>query len=303
MAYSMNWRPQLDEIAQTTSTMPAGPAPGVLPPGRKPVATGSTSISKPALNGGYSYNVNWRPPSPTAVRQSDNEQARTRPDQPRTTETSKKAGKSSSFRASLADGCPSVSCIGYSAFSCTIDGLVVTLEWDPEDASWNMRSHPVNEALSTYQILDLARCMYACLYAALCQIQAESLVLQQPTGMSPAHSAALDLLSIPMGTFTSTVEAAFLMENFALADRRYWRTPRPISRRDIAGQRSNGVPLTPVSEDVYSRYSAELDAFVGLAISNDPIGDLKGSVAAGTCNLRFDIHNEHDARLHLSKKG
>lgn len=162
MAYSMNWRPQLDEIA-ASSPESASPQPGTAP-------TSTSTVKpdpKPSSNGVYADNMNWRPPSPS----SKAEEAETGAESvPYSESYPSEDNKASTFRACRATDCPVVRCIGESAYSCSIDGLVATLEAEGDD-DWCLDLHPIRVHLTPAQILTLARVIYSCIYAAVCQNQ------------------------------------------------------------------------------------------------------------------------------------
>ena len=279
MAYSMNWRPQLDEIEKTAST---SAPPNLRPPVTKPVATSS---SKAASNGVYSYNMNWRPPSPPALvlEEPSRVPVSNAHDSPSTT------SGDTSFRASLAESCPPVHCFSNSAFSCSSRGLVVTLEEGPHHGLWDLRIHPNNAKLSVEQTLDLARAIHVCLYAAVCRNRLESIRLSQSEMPSASHKEAFSLLAIPRGHSETTVNASFLLQNFAFADRRFYRPPRPRSPdgdrpRQGTSRRRSRLPV----ETLYTRRCSAAGEDVVITASLDDTSEVEGEVTIGSFRLSFD---------------
>ena len=289
----MNWRPQLDEIEKTTSS--SDPSPASLPPApaRNPVATSTKSAS----NGAYSYNVNWRPPSSVEAVPEQAISSLNAPSQ---------GGSNASttlFRPSSADCCPTVHCFGTSAFSCSQDGLVATLEQDQMDGTWDLSTHPNGIELSASQILDLAKAIYACLYAALYFSRSKALQLPHRYPASPSLIEAYTLLALPTTTSDNTLDASFILQNFAFADQHFWRPPRPMPPASKLIARQTFQRRSPPPILVYTRRSGICQAEINITAAGSGAEGFEGEISVGASKLSFEAYPSDSDQASIARGG
>jgi hypothetical protein len=287
----MNWRPELDRVAdeRTTASSSAalGPVPGVLPPFRgAPLAQSAMSLPKPSKtnsnsNGFTSYNMNWRPkyedeedhePVPytntEASRQSAVSNSRVLPST--SAATNSRSGEQQ-FRVSLAEDCPIVQCIGTSAFSATQDGLTCTLEKTEGVASigvvgkWLLHLHPSNAPLTYRQTSQLSTLIYCCLYAALYKSGERSvnLKLTDPSASSTTVRKALSNLGLPED-LSLPITPSFIMQLYQHVEPHLLTPPFPyFSTQSFHGAHqpvahpARPPPSQGPAETVYTRLAGD----------------------------------------------
>lgn len=278
MAYSMNWRPQLDEIVEGSkpavpSTSKLGPIAGLLPPSRYAPDTASKQNGTQFSN---SYNMNWRPkyddeeeeppaskPMPaSAVVASASSRAHA--------QNLERQLDGRTFRVSLSEECPPVQCLGSHAFACVNDGVACTLERGDGvpsigiPAKWTLHVHPSAAKLSHRHTNQLSQAIYCCLYAALAKSGEDALRLKlvDPEALGPSAQKAIINLGIPLD-LSLPIAPSFLLQLYQHAEPHLLTPAFPFfaiqsfngSRQPVAHP-ARPPPSQSSPQLVYSRYDS-----------------------------------------------
>lgn len=288
MAYSMNWRPQLDEISESSkpessTSRPLGPIPGILPPSRTAPPAGRPNGSMQFSN---VYSMNWRP------KYDDEEEEEAQHFKPAPVPASRLTASAHSraldhqaetkndariFRVSLSEECPEVECIGSTAFACVKDGMACTLEKGAGVPSigvppkWTMHLHPSSAKLSHQDTMQLAQVTYCCLYAALSKSHEAALRLKLSTdSLGQSAQKALHRLGMPQD-LSLPITPSFLLQLYTHAEPHLLTHPFPFfqSQSFKGSHKPVAHPARPPTfagqpELVYSRFNPSSNSHVRL---------------------------------------
>ena len=314
-AFSMNWKPDLDEMAkereavvrEAMSGHPSagaprmdgaapsrtlGPIPGILPPRREEPTQPRSERNNVAP---YSFNLNWRPP-PVDDKES--------PARPIPAPTSSNAAvpdrdpRQRRFRASLCATSLEVTCLADGgALSCTSpSGMVCCLE-RMADSRWGVQIHPSRARLSREETHDMARALYACAYAVMASPHQPGYIQLEHADKSTNLENALAIFG-PPADLSMSITSSVVLQLFALADARLACVPAPYVATTSfrSGIQPTSHPLrVPVPQgELYSRWDASISDYVVLTGSREKH---QLEITAGPRGQRPDTENVLTARV------